>query len=521
MKLSHIVSLTLTTSQLCSATSAPNRQMQGLHEGNHVGIPEGMLFKREYHELGAGLKSKIVQPILKSGVMQKGMMKKKTSTNKKVKTPGKSVPAASTPKELSVAAAGSKSGNRTSNPKAPAPEGVDVSRLPAYCKNDFHLIKNAIQLNQLQAECTVVKGTVSIQDYEEPIIDFGNINTIHGDLLIEESSSLLKVQGKNLKYIGQTFKLHDLTALTELDLPELGHIKTIYWRVVPILQTVVTSPRIESVESVLISDTSLTSIDDFYGNGELSSFNINNNRYMDHIKTNVRRITMQLSINANSQNLNLEMPELVAADNVTVRDAASVSFPKLEYVNQSFELIENNFETLYIPKLKRIGGTFGLIDNKNLETVNMSSVTTINGGLMVSNNSKLTTLDFLPELQQVGGAIQFEGTIDDTKFPKLRLVKGSAKIDSGSGNLDCSKWTRPSSGNSIIRGGQLECTSAGRRNTVSVSKDGIVLDRDSKEVSPNESFGTSIVLDKSKLGKLIWSLGFGWMIFLLIFVTLQ
>ncbi|AET37289.1 uncharacterized protein Ecym_1031 [Eremothecium cymbalariae DBVPG len=521
MKLSHIVSLTFTTSQFCAALLASDQQPQGPQPVEQIALLDSSFFKRDKEDRNSVNKSFQIKTTPKSS---HSTTTKATSTSiVKTDSSPSSSPVVIKDKESSKSTQAS-STSTSSAPKATksTPKtGEDLSKLPEFCKKDYHYIQNAVQLNQLQSECTVVNGNIYILGYQEPVIDLGNINRILGDLIIEESSKLLRVQGKNLNYIGHTFKLHDLTSLTEVDLPQLGHFKTLYWRVVPILQTVYMEPKISSVRSVLISDTSLIAIEGFYGTEELDSLNINNNRYMDHIKTNVKRITTQLSISANSENLLLDMPELEAADNVTVRDAASVSFPKLEYVNQSLELIENNFETLQIPKLKRIGGTFGLIDNRNLETVNLSSVSVVHGGLMISNNTKLTTLDFLPELQQVGGAIQFEGTIEDTSFPKLRLVKGSAKIDSGAGKLDCSKWTRPLSGNSIIRGGQLECTSAGRRNTVSVSKDGIVLDRDSTEVIPNESLGISVIMNRSKLGKLVWSLGFGWMIFLLIFVTLQ
>ncbi|AAS54095.1 AFR723Cp [Eremothecium gossypii ATCC 10895] len=488
MKVSHIISLVLTTSQLCTATWNPSPGARRVHDRSEFGI----------------LQNKSANDAARNAPIPS------SSHSTKAAAPSKAVSSSATTPTAAAKAKGSA-----------LPMQDEIKRLPEFCKKDYHYIQNAIQLNQLQSECNIVDGNIYILGYQEPVIDLGNINTIVGDLIIEQSSELLRVQGRNLNYIGQTFKLHDLTSLTEVDLPRLKHFTTLYWRVVPILQTVTMEPRISSVRSVLISDTSLITIEGFYGAEELEILNINNNRYMDHIKTDVKRITTQLSISANSENLAVEMPELLVADNVTIRDAASVDFPKLEYVNQSLELIENNFESLEMPKLKRIGGTFGLIDNKNLEKINLASVTVVSGGLMVSNNTKLTTLDFLPELQQVGGAIHFEGTIEDTRFPKLRLVKGSAMIDSGEGKLDCSKWTRPLSGNSIVRGGQLECTSAGKRNTVSVSKDGVVIDRDTTEVvHPNENSAGSI-MSKNQLGKLVWSLGFGWMVFLLIFVTLQ
>lgn len=101
----------------------------------------------------------------------------------------------------------------------------------------------------------------------------------------------------------------------------------------------------------------------------------------------------------------------------------------------------------------------------------------------------------------IGGAIQFKGNIKDTDFPNLRLVKGSAIIQSTSDELDCSKWVTPNSGSSIIRGGKIECEPKGKKSSANVRQDGTVLDRttttesaEAKETNGSTIMGANFLL---------------------------
>ena len=201
----------------------------------------------------------------------------------------------------------------------------------------------------------------------------------------------------------------------------------------------------------------------------------NNNRFLETIESNINIINQDLTIHANAKDLEVDMSQLVSVKNLTIRDTAKVFFPKLEYVNRSFEIIENTFTELDVSNLKTIEGTLGLINNTELTKIDMNKLTTIKGGVMISNNTKLEHIDFLPNLRQIDGAIYFEGKFKDTDFPELRLVKGSAYIKSTSEDLDCAKWTKVVNQKSIIRGGKINCISAKREKAVELNNEGEVL----------------------------------------------
>ncbi|CAH01090.1 uncharacterized protein KLLA0_C01001g [Kluyveromyces lactis] len=371
----------------------------------------------------------------------------------------------------------------------------------ALCKKDQHIIENQNDLYQLSNECPTIDGSISFQNYVEPHINLGNIKTINGNFILEENNEVVSIQGDALEKIGGTFKLYDLTSLNAVNFPHLHDLNVVHWRVVPILGSVAMDNNIDSIKSLVISDSSLTSLRGFDKIAKLDTFNINNNRYLESIATNVKYISKQLSVSANADELNLDMSELIWANNVTIRDTKEINLEHLQYVNQSLEFIENKVNKLELSELKSVGGTLGIIENKHLSKADFNNVSQISGGLMIAGNDALEKIGFFKSLKLIGGAIQFKGNIKDTDFPNLRLVKGSAIIQSTSDELDCSKWVTPNSGSSIIRGGKIECEPKGKKSSANVRQDGTVLDRttttesaEAKETNGSTIMGANFLL---------------------------
>lgn len=398
--------------------------------------------------------------------------------------------------------------------------------VPEVCKKGIHNIETAGQLFELQQQCRSIMGSVQIMDFVDPVIDFGSLQNINGDLIIENLPDVVRVQGHNLASVGGSFKINSLTSLTSVYFPVLHHFNAIEWTVVPTLTSLNLAPNISFAKRITISDTSLIGVDVLENVEDLEVLNINNNRYMEYMKVNVKQVHEQLSISSNSRELKVEFPQLQWANNLTVRDVSLADFPNLKHINHSLEVIENDFDSFEVPNLETIGGTLGLIQNARLHKVDLGSVKIINGGLMVANNSNIDKINFLPQLREIGGAIHFIGTFQETDFPSLRLVRGSALVQSTSSTLDCAKWTTPRGGNSIIRGGRIACTAGQKKNTARVSQDGRLLDHqesmtETSQTSAKESNLASSNVDKTKLSAFAWSLSFGWIVALLCLITTQ
>ncbi|KAL6947402.1 hypothetical protein ACO0QE_002286 [Hanseniaspora vineae] len=363
----------------------------------------------------------------------------------------------------------------------------EATELPAVCSFAKHEVSNAHQLQELQDQCSTVTGDLIFQNYVDPIINLGSIKVIQGSLVVEESSSLVRFEAPQLKEVGHEFKLKRLTSLTSIYMENLSTVETIMWKVLPILSTAQLGSSFKKTKKIIISDTSLTSFDGCHNLKELSVLNLNNNRFMEEITCDVESVSQQLSIAANARDIAISLKELQWANNITIRESSKIELPKLESVKNSMEFIDNYFSTLKIPNLENIGGTLGLLENRNLKTIDMNNLTEISGGIMISKNSQLKSIDFFSKLQQIGGAIQFDGTIDKVEFPKLKLVKGSVSIISDSNDLDCSQWTSPKNGLSIIRGGKITCSSLKKETNISLNENGEILDSDEVEKVKDDS----------------------------------
>ncbi|CCC66589.1 hypothetical protein NCAS_0A00290 [Naumovozyma castellii] len=391
---------------------------------------------------------------------------------------------------------------------------------PEICKKESHQISSAQELNGLQSQCTSVAGSIEIMsDYLDSTVDFGMLKNVEGGVKISNSPHIVDIQGKDLQNIHGTFTLSNLTSFVSLNLPSFIYTRAVEWEILPIFSRVLLNNKIIKVRNIVISDTALADIDCFKEINETDIFSINNNRFLETIESNINIINQDLTIHANAKDLEVDMSQLVSVKNLTIRDTAKVFFPKLEYVNRSFEIIENTFTELDVSNLKTIEGTLGLINNTELTKIDMNKLTTIKGGVMISNNTKLEHIDFLPNLRQIDGAIYFEGKFKDTDFPELRLVKGSAYIKSTSEDLDCAKWTKVVNQKSIIRGGKINCISAKREKAVELNNEGEVLKEmeTSHELETNKtSTGEKKELLKEKSsGTILKPLSFGGLVFCL------
>ncbi|ONH68548.1 Sporulation-specific protein 22 [Cyberlindnera fabianii] len=374
--------------------------------------------------------------------------------------------------------------------------------IPEICSKDQYVIHSQADLDVLSDLCHDIMGSIIVSNYYGPVIDTGDILTIGGDFVIVNATSLVRVQLSKVAAISGMFKLNELTALTAVNAPALNTVRVIDWRILPILSTVNFDNGISEVKSITISDTSLVGFSGFEVDS-LETLNINNNRFMEIINSNLRGINEKLSISANAKNAVVALPNLEYANNVTIRDVGSLSLPSIEGVNASMELINNNFLSIKFPKLKHIGGTLSLIENFNMKDVEFPTVEDVGGGLMVVNNTMLNKINFLPKLSIVGGAIEFVGDFKEAIFSKLSLVRGSAQIKSVSDSFDCSRWIRgddqngTTASNSIIRGGKIVCTSGNMQQTVKYDQDGAVLDEDISFIDDHESDDAKVGNDTS------------------------
>lgn len=264
----------------------------------------------------------------------------------------------------------------------------------------------------------------------------------------------MRVEAPKLRSISSTFMMEKLTSLALVHMPSLASVVNLEWRVLPILGSV-NFGHIDGLESIIIADTSLVGVSGF-SSEKLNCLDINNNRFMESITSDVQIISEHLHIAANADNVVVDFPNLVQTRNISIHNVATLNVGKLQEVKGSINIIGNYFTNLKIPKLSAVEGTLSIAKNENLEKVDLSSLREVGGGLLLVRNSLLTRIDFFPNLSVVGGALHLVGAIEGMEWKSLKLVRGSARIVSSSSTFDCARWKKAEA-RKIVRGEKIEC----------------------------------------------------------------
>lgn len=340
--------------------------------------------------------------------------------------------------------------------------------VPSECINRF-VVHNKADLEKIK-NCKTVVGDIEFVGYSEPLLLLQDIEVLNGSLIVRLSPDLVRIEAPNLQQISHRFVLGKLTSLSLISFPALAHVRILEWKVLPILSNVHFPGSVKGLESLVIADTSLTGVTGFSAE-KLAILDINNNRFLDTILSDVQHITERLHVAANARNIAVDLPHLKTTHNMSIHDVAELNLANLEEVTGSASILNNLVSKLLLPKLHTVAGTFSLSKNKNLHKVDIPQVHEIGGGLIVANNSHLENINFFPKLAVIGGALELVGNIRETSMKSLKLVKGSARIRSYVSSFDCAKWAK-NDVSSVIRGGKIECTNSDNVNFVSDTPQG-------------------------------------------------
>jgi len=201
----------------------------------------------------------------------------------------------------------------------------------------------------------------------------------------------------------------------------------------------------------------------------LPLFNINNNRYLKTVNVQLSSVSDLLVIEANGKGVNASFPDLTWANNITIRDAGDVFFPKLESVNSSAAFVNNTFQTVSFPELTSVGESFAFISCSRLTNVTANSLKDVGGTFQLANNTKLAKVDGFSSLQKVGGAIDFSGVFTEVDLPALDDVRGGFNLQSTE-DVNCDTFNSLQS-SGVIKGNDFVC--AGKKETAESKTNGL------------------------------------------------
>jgi len=297
------------------------------------------------------------------------------------------------------------------------------------------------------SSCSTIKGDVVIGTGVTEL-SMPEVQRIDGDLTIKGATGLSSIDCPKLGTIEGIFTLEELTILSNLNMPALGKVGSLSWTGLPGLSEPTFTSKITEAENVLISNTIIESIAGI-SLTSVKNFDINNNKYLNSIESKLGNVTEVLSITSNSGDSTYSFPDLVWARNITIRSASSVSFPRLEAVNNSMNIDECSFETMDLPALTEVGQSLGFSRNQDLKNVSANNLELVGGALKLANNTELKIVDSFDKLKTVQGAIDFAGVFTNVTLPSLKDVRGGFNLQSIS-TIDCSAFDKVKG--SVIKG---------------------------------------------------------------------
>lgn len=138
--------------------------------------------------------------------------------------------------------------------------------------------------------------------------------------------------------------------------------------------------------------------------------------------------------------LNLYLPKLESAGNITISDVMNVMTPSLTTVAGAMGIYSSSIDSFTFPSLSSSGDFIELVDcgfYTNIETpftLTMGALTAVGGDLIVLKGVYYS-LDF-PQLEVVSGSIQFLGNLFNLTMPSLTKVGSNARIQTASNSHD-------------------------------------------------------------------------------------
>ena len=279
------------------------------------------------------------------------------------------------------------------------------------CNSDAEINAQADADNY--ATCTSIKGDVLIGSDAANTISLNGPRSITGSFRAANATKLFSIGSTSLESIGGTFELNGIEQLSTLTFSKLTSVGDIKWTALGRLGELTFPSIISSAKSVVITNTFLRNLDGI-NLDTVATLDISNNPRLTKVSTQVTSISSLINIAANSDDLEVELPNLIWAKEMTFRNLSKVSIPSLSVVNGSLGFYATYMESLSAPNLTTVGnfgsaqGSLSLVANEKITNLTFPRLTSIGGAALIANNSVLQDISF-PVLTQVAGAVDMSG----------------------------------------------------------------------------------------------------------------
>ena len=265
--------------------------------------------------------------------------------------------------------------------------------------------------------CSTFSGSITVATNaagDGGTIDFGNVQSITGDLTYGGDDNVKTISANSLESLGG-LNLTALTALSSLNFGSLQQVGDMTLQSLAALSSFNFGTGIGKAGVVTIIDTQVTDISGISQASQIDGLVISDNTYLSNVSFNLKEVgSADIGPNNLVQGLNLNFPNLATADTLTFRNATSIQTPSLMNVTGTLGLYGNKMTGYTSPNLTWAGA---IVVNDNAQLTNLSFPklatinSTANATLQIANNTKLDTVDGFPALEGVSGNVDLSGSM--------------------------------------------------------------------------------------------------------------
>lgn len=270
------------------------------------------------------------------------------------------------------------------------------------CSSENYQLSSQAEVDALGATgCQIVVGNLDIWGSDITNLDsLRSITSVGQNLYIRYNASLASLNGlSSLTNVGRKLELSRNDILTNIDgLSGITSVETLYLYGNAALTAVDVFSNITSVSSIIIENTSLTTVDGL---------------------TSVANIEAGMTIERNASLTNLD--GLASLRNIggnlhiryndSLRDIDGLA--GISSIENNVQIRENSSLTKLdgLLSLTNVGGTLTIWDNNSLTDIDgLSNLTRVESSLNIFGNASLTNLDALAKVTHVGKDLAIEGS---------------------------------------------------------------------------------------------------------------
>lgn len=200
------------------------------------------------------------------------------------------------------------------------------------------------------AKCKVFDGDVRVESYQQSQLTISGISNITGQLYIGYGNNVTSVVADDLVTIQQELSVGSIDSLLSLHFSSLKNLGSLSLGYLPNLSDFTTAADFGNVTSIRIQKTALTNLDSLKPKS-VGSLHVEKNPYLNRVSLPLISSDGYVSFQDNGPDLELLLPYLQMAYNLTISDRKNANISSLTYVNRSVSLFDNGFQTILLPKL--------------------------------------------------------------------------------------------------------------------------------------------------------------------------